>query len=652
MYVAFCCSTGLLINLVASVIKPQLASGSKAVAGAYGHIFFLAWTESQAQKDEVEELGAHESDGNVQASAQALEDTIQGFLREGVHASEDKYFKGVRFMLQAFHDVQRSKLDAMLLRVYDPILWRSLRCANAQVRAQAAVVFLDVFPLQHADGRAEDNDKILQKQFDLLAALLTDSDQRVRAHAALGVCHILKEYWESLPLNTTHNILKFLIDTLSVDASCANVRYAVFVGLGELFQQPLTHTLLKQLLPLLRNSIHDKSEKVRVAFMKILCQVKGIRGMHFYDIVPVDHLLARMAADHHCSAVGLVMTDLLLNSFYPQAASGASSPETEQLNRCMQFISKEPVAAEVFYSHLHHFISIGQVAKLITVMFTFLVTVDIRSRAAGEEQAGDTAGADATAGGKRRRAPTKAAAMHLSFAEKLGLMRMVLKLLESVSSELSAQHLSRDLVAKYLTEEHTRDLLASSAACDSAQSVYLLPVAVQLVAFSVNIRKMAAASSFAGKAKRQPVVFALQDLLFDCFLPVWTNAAALENGKTDSARAALAAAFVEVFSSADQEVIGSSDFYTPQEFAVILIPTCQVGLLEAVRETLEVACHTVPRKSAGKKAASSRVRASDSAVLPFGAAVDLLAAFSAPQLANPLLSEVCAVARSLFSVRI
>jgi condensin-2 complex subunit G2 len=183
-------------------------------------------------------------------------------------------------LFQSFHDVQRAKLDAALLRIYDPILWRSLRCANAQVRAQAAVFFLDVFPLQHAEGRAEDNDRILQKQFDLLASLLTDSDHNVRAHAALGVCHILKEYWESLPVNTTHNILKYLIDTLSCDVSCANVRHAVFVGLNELFQQPLAHAVLKQLLPLLQNSIHDKSEKVRVAFIRILCQVR-ILLLHF-----------------------------------------------------------------------------------------------------------------------------------------------------------------------------------------------------------------------------------------------------------------------------------------------------------------------------------------------------------------------------------
>jgi condensin-2 complex subunit G2 len=452
---------GLLVNLVASVIRPQLATGVKTVATAYGKILYLAWKDAQASGSE-EESDADKSelrhgrdrdeagavDGAV--AAQALEDSIQSLLRDGVHAAEAKYFRGVRFLLQGFHDVPRAKLDAMLLRVYDPILWRSMRCANATVRAQAAVVFLDVFPLQHADGRAEENDKLLQKQFDLLAALLTDSDHQVRAHAALGVCHILREYWESLPLNTTHNILKFLIDTLSVDASCANVRHAVFVGLGELFQQPLTHTLLKQLLPLLRNSIHDKAEKVRVAFIKILCQVrtllwvlfysvrtvpaplalscsalltraltcvlffhvywslqiKGIRGMHFYEIVPVDHLLERLVEDRHCAQASRALTELLLNSFYPQSEGTATAgAETEQLNRCLQFVEKNPAAAEVFYSNLRRFVSIGHVAKLVTLLFTFLVTAESR-RMGASAASGEAAdeGTDENAGGKRRRA--------------------------------------------------------------------------------------------------------------------------------------------------------------------------------------------------------------------------------------------------------
>lgn len=132
--------------------------------------------------------------------------------------------------------------------------------------------------------------------------------------------------------------------------------------------------------------------------------------MHFYDIVPVDHLLERMAQDRQCPAVCRVMTELLLNSFYPQADSsmGGGGPETEQLNRCMQFVSRNPVAAEVFYANLRSFASIGHVAKLMTVLFTFLVTAEARCSRDAEPDS------DAPeAGGKRRRAPKVPQPPHL-----------------------------------------------------------------------------------------------------------------------------------------------------------------------------------------------------------------------------------------------
>jgi hypothetical protein len=278
---------GLLLEQVCQIMRAQAASGSKSVAAAYGDVLQRAWRDCvsiSAEGDAAEgAVGRMQGQGQMQGgggggvTAKLLEDAVQFFLRDAVHAQEGRYFAGLRALLRGCHDVRRSKeVDAMLLRVYDPILWRSLRCAHAQVRDQAAVLFMDVFPLQHSDGRAEADDCILQKQFDLLSALLTDADHTIRAHAASGVCHILREYWEALPLATTHNILRFLVDTLAQDASCANVRYAVFAGLGELFEQPLAHSLLKQLLPLLRNSIHDRAEKVRVAFVRILCQVRTI----------------------------------------------------------------------------------------------------------------------------------------------------------------------------------------------------------------------------------------------------------------------------------------------------------------------------------------------------------------------------------------
>ena len=37
----------------------------------------------------------------------------------------------------------------MLMRLYEPILWRSLKVANPNVRRNAALMFIDVFPMQN-----------------------------------------------------------------------------------------------------------------------------------------------------------------------------------------------------------------------------------------------------------------------------------------------------------------------------------------------------------------------------------------------------------------------------------------------------------------------------------------------------------------------
>ena len=39
----------------------------------------------------------------------------------------------------------------MLLRLYEPILWRSLAAANPHVRKNAATLLIDAFPLHNPD---------------------------------------------------------------------------------------------------------------------------------------------------------------------------------------------------------------------------------------------------------------------------------------------------------------------------------------------------------------------------------------------------------------------------------------------------------------------------------------------------------------------
>ena len=56
----------------------------------------------------------------------------------------------------------------MLLRLYSPFLWHSLKVAHSHVRANAAFLLLDTFPLQDPDATREQTNDVLQKQFDAM----------------------------------------------------------------------------------------------------------------------------------------------------------------------------------------------------------------------------------------------------------------------------------------------------------------------------------------------------------------------------------------------------------------------------------------------------------------------------------------------------
>jgi alkylated DNA nucleotide flippase Atl1 len=157
--------------------------------------------------------------------------------------------------------------------------------------------------------------------------------------------------------------------------------------------------------------------------------VKGFRDMHFYEIVPVDHLLERLAQDRNCPSVCRSMAELLLNSFYPlslsQSLSGSDTAaaatgtagksgtvEAEQLSRCLQFVKKCPLAAVTIYAHVHPFVPLASRARFVTMIFTYLVKQQEASLSAAAAAASATsaegtgAGGEDNATGKRRRPAT------------------------------------------------------------------------------------------------------------------------------------------------------------------------------------------------------------------------------------------------------
>jgi hypothetical protein len=368
----------LFMNQVSTLIRNNLAvsvGSLRDAAKIYGQL--LQKTLNQANKSSHNSSASSTaSDAKVHATTIAtIEETIQNFLHDAVYAADHKYFAGLRLLIKAFHDVSRPVwLEVFLVRIFDPIIWRALKCANAKVRLQAAQLFLDVFPLQKPAASPEECDAMVQKQFDQLAHLLKDADHKVRAMATRGVCGVLRDYWAALPASTTLCLLRFLADTLAVDTASTNVRVSVMIGLRELLQQPLAHSTLKSLLPLLASSLYDKAEKVRLEFIRILIEVKDLRELHFYDIVSVDALFARLVHERDYPEIVAALCTLLRPSFFPQSTStsSTSSVGAEHVSRCLQLATQSLPAAEVFYGQLHLLpqdaVPIGVVAKFAALL--------------------------------------------------------------------------------------------------------------------------------------------------------------------------------------------------------------------------------------------------------------------------------------------
>lgn len=105
-------------------------------------------------------------------------------------------------------------MDEMLLRVYEPILFRSLQAANPAVRENAAQLLFACFPLQNPEAAHEDIDEALSQQFQHAAALLKDPCPKMRASAVRGVVALLDAYWELIPPATTAGFIACIVDDL------------------------------------------------------------------------------------------------------------------------------------------------------------------------------------------------------------------------------------------------------------------------------------------------------------------------------------------------------------------------------------------------------------------------------------------------------
>jgi hypothetical protein len=79
----------------------------------------------------------------------SLLENVQGLMQAAIQASTEAMAGSIRRLLSELHKHKGAPgVDQLLLRLYQPILFRAMAVANPAVRLNALHLFLDAFPLQ------------------------------------------------------------------------------------------------------------------------------------------------------------------------------------------------------------------------------------------------------------------------------------------------------------------------------------------------------------------------------------------------------------------------------------------------------------------------------------------------------------------------
>ncbi|XP_057957606.1 uncharacterized protein LOC131150725 [Malania oleifera] len=316
--------SGQLLKEALAMIRSQIPFGRKSMLEAYADIVFRAWKVAEgAVRDEIENG--------------FLQDMIEG----AIHSSSDSLAAFIRRVLGGFINKRTTDgVEQLLFRVAEPVIFRSLQVASSNVRLNALHLLLDLFPFEDPDATKEVKDSLLDKQFFLLERLLMDDCPDVRVVAVEGSCRILHLFWEIIPSSSITKMLTKIFDDMSHDI-CNEVRLSTLNGIIYLLGNPLSHEILKVLLPRLGHLILDSIISIRVAVADLLLLLRDIRSFQFHKVVGLDALLHTLASDQ--PPVVQKITRLLIPSYFPSKVA-----IEEACDRCITLIKRSPMAGAKF----------------------------------------------------------------------------------------------------------------------------------------------------------------------------------------------------------------------------------------------------------------------------------------------------------------
>ncbi|GFS93378.1 condensin-2 complex subunit G2 [Trichonephila clavipes] len=174
-------------NEVWSLYKQCAASPLYLSQPEHGKVYFDAWSNAVETKNETLE--------------NELEITcLQDLILLTVNGRQRSLVLVVRKLLAQFH-IQKSEdhVSEMLYSFYRPILWCFLKNSDGLIRANAAQLLLDVFPLEDPDMNIVDADAELNEQMIMIKDLLLDDFPIVRSVTIIGLCFAMCVHWELFP---------------------------------------------------------------------------------------------------------------------------------------------------------------------------------------------------------------------------------------------------------------------------------------------------------------------------------------------------------------------------------------------------------------------------------------------------------------------
>jgi condensin-2 complex subunit G2 len=228
------------------------------------------------------------------------------------------------------------------------------------------------------------------------------------------------------------------------DTASVAVRVSALNTVTSLLEITSTRAVLRPLLPKLGNLVHDRVEKVRAACVRMLLRIKKIPGIKYYHVVPVDHLIARLAEEgrrNPKNSVASLITGLMLNSYIPQNLGG-----DEQISRTIKFLTTDPSAARVFYANICEYLSVNEVTKLAAMLLRCIhAQVETAKKSTKQNKMGK--------GSKRNRVQAddcndEKNSMVLSLSLLADMAEVICVLLESVERDLVNNKECNDFLLK------------------------------------------------------------------------------------------------------------------------------------------------------------------------------------------------------------